>query len=105
MKIEALGGTSINNVPVLNSRALASTITVPTGQTVLLASEITKSEMRSLSGLPGLSDIPGFQGTDHDTEKDTSELLITLTPHIVRVGHRGSASKLLAYDQPAGTPQ
>lgn len=101
MKIEALGGTSLNNIPILNSRALKSIITVPAGQTAVLASEVTRSELRALTGLPGLNDLPGFQGTDRDNEKDTSELLITLTPHIVRVGRRDSASKRLAFTQSA----
>ena len=105
MKIEALGGTSLNNVPILNNRVLTSTITVPSGQTILLASEVTKSELRSITGIPGLNELPGFQGTDRDSENDTSELLITLTPHIVRVGHRDSSSRRFAFDQSASAPQ
>ncbi len=99
MKIESLGGASLNDVPILNSRALKSVITVPSGQTVLLASDVNTSELRAITGLPGLSEIPGLQGTNRDTEKSTSEVLITLTPHIVRVGHRASSSRRLAYDQ------
>ncbi len=104
MKIESLGGASLNNVPILNSRALQSTITVPTGQTVLLASQVTGSELRAMTGLPGLNELPGFQGTNRDSEKDTAELLITVTPHIVRLGHLKSAGRRLAFDHAAGAP-
>ena len=83
-KVEALGSGSINSLPILNSRQLTSVVTVPRGQTAMLASEVSLSELRAISGLPFLSEIPGFESTNKSTEKDTTELLILLTPHIVR---------------------
>jgi len=96
MKIEALAGTSINNIPILNNRVLTSTITVPAGQMAILASLVSTNEIKALTGLPGLSELPGFQGTDQDREKDSDELLITITPHIVRAGRLNIASRRLA---------
>lgn len=93
MKIEALAGGSLNSIPILNSRNLTSTINVPPGQTALLASNLSTTEMRSLDGLPYLSELPGFQGTDQNTEKDRAELLITITPHIIRAGSLRIASR------------
>ena len=95
MKIEALAGGSLNSIPILNSRTLTSTINVPAGQTALLASNLSSTEMRALNGLPGLSELPGFQGTDQNTEKDRGELLITITPHIIRSGALRVASRRL----------
>lgn len=96
MKIEALAGSSINSIPILNNRALASTITVPAGKTAMLATLVTSSEMKALTGLPGLSELPGFEGTDQDRQKSSTELLITITPHIVRNGRLQVASKRIA---------
>jgi general secretion pathway protein D len=84
MKIEALGSGSLNTIPVLNNRVITSTVTIPTGQTALMASAITRNELRDIAGIPYLSELPGFQGTDKSTEIDTDELLVTITPHIVR---------------------
>ncbi|MGA7156144.1 MAG: hypothetical protein WBY53_04820 [Acidobacteriaceae bacterium] len=86
MKVEALAGSSLDNIPILNNRALKSTITVPVGKTAMLATLVSSTEMKTLTGLPGLSELPGFQGTDQDRTKDSTELLITVTPHIVRTG-------------------
>ena len=83
-KLEALGSGTINTLPILNNRTLTSQVTIPAGQTALLASVVTRSEQRSIAGLPFLSELPGFQGTEKTTEVDTTELLITLTPHVVR---------------------
>ena len=93
MKIEALAGGSLNSIPILNSRTLTSTINVPAGQAALLASNLSSTEMRSLDGLPGLSELPGFQGTDKNTETNHGELLITITPHIIRSGALRIASR------------
>jgi general secretion pathway protein D len=96
MKIEALAGSSINSIPILNNRALTSTITVPAGQTAMLATLVDSSETKALTGLPGLSELPGFQGTDQDRSKSSTELLITITPHIVRSGRIQISSRRLA---------
>jgi general secretion pathway protein D len=93
MKLEALAGKSLNNIPILNNRALTSTITVPAGQTAMLATLVSSSEMKALTGLPGLNDIPGFQGTSQDLEKGSTALLITITPHIVRSGRMEVSSR------------
>jgi general secretion pathway protein D len=96
MKIESLAGGSINSIPILNNRTLTSTITIPAGNTAMLASLVNTNEVGSLTGLPGISELPGFQGTDKDSEKDSSELLITITPHIVRAKPFRIASRRLA---------
>jgi type II secretory pathway component GspD/PulD (secretin) len=96
LKIEALGATALNNIPVLNNRQLTSTVTVPAGQTALLVSQVNKSEMGSLTGLPGLNELPGFQGTNNDTENDKTELLISITPHVVRSHNMRIVSRRLA---------
>jgi general secretion pathway protein D len=105
LKIEALGTGSNDGIPILTSRSLTSTITVPAGKEALLASEISRDESRSMSGIPGLNEIPGFQGTNEDKEVDTDELLITITPHIVRAGDMRIASKRLAVEHTASAAQ
>jgi general secretion pathway protein D len=96
MKIEALAGGTINSIPILNNRALVSNVTVPAGQTAMLATLLNTDETKALAGLPGISELPGFQGTDQDVEKDSTELLITITPHIVRPGTLHVTSRRLA---------
>jgi Flp pilus assembly secretin CpaC len=105
LKIEAIGSGSLNGIPVLNNRTFTSTISVPAGQTALLASVLSRNEVRDIEGLPGLSELPGFQGTDKSTELDTGELLITITPHVVRTGQVRVVSRRLALDKAPLAPQ
>ena len=48
-----------------------------------------------MTGIPGLSDIPGFEGiTNKNTSIDYSELAIVITPHLVRPAHLQFAQKM-----------
>jgi Flp pilus assembly secretin CpaC len=52
---------------------------------VVIMSELDKSESRAISGLPGLSEIPGLNDiTDKDAQKNSSTLLVVTTPHVLR---------------------
>lgn len=93
LKIEALAGSSIDSIPILNNRSLTSTVSVPAGQTAMLATLVSTNEVKALTGIPGLNQIPGFQGTEQDLEKDSTELLIVITPHIVRNGRTRVSSR------------
>ena len=86
LKIEALTGTSVNNIPVLGNRQFVADITVADGQTALMVSGLSKTESGAVSGIPGLGELPGFQTAvaDKTTELDSSDLVMLITPHIVR---------------------
>ncbi len=105
LKIEALGSGTIDSIPILNNRSMTSTISIPSGKTALLASEISRNEARDIEGIPGLSELPGFQGTDKSAEIDSGELLITITPHVVRTGRfRVTSRRLLLEHASAQAP-
>lgn len=102
LKIESLAGSSSNNIPVLNSRTFVSDVTVPDGQTAMLVSSLTRSESAAIGGLPGLGELPGFQTltSDKTAEKDTSELILLVTPHIVRMRKDIAASPRIVVNLP-----
>jgi general secretion pathway protein D len=96
IKLQALGATSINNIPVITNRQLTADLDLRDGENAVVSSNLTSSESRAITGTPGLSDIPGLQsGTNRDVEKSTDELVILITPHIVRLPHAGGASQVM----------
>jgi len=99
MKVEALTGASLNNIPVLTSSVYTSDITVPDGQTAVMLSDMSKTESAAISGLPGLGELPGFQQTLSDTMKttDNSELILLVTPHLVRHRNNSMASRAIPF--------
>jgi len=73
--------------PIIGTREIDSTIRLKDNETNLLAGLIRSEERKSLSGVPGLSDIPVVRrlfGTTETTVQST-DIVLTLTPHILRV--------------------
>jgi len=85
LKIDALSGSSINGNPILNSRSYSGVVTLPEGQSVVVASNLDKQESKAISGMPGISEIPGLNNeSENDIQKSYSTLLIVITPHVIR---------------------
>ncbi len=85
MKIEALAGGSLDGNPILANRQFVSTISVNDGETAMLVSSTNRSETAAVSGIPGLSELPGFQvPLDKNVIRDTGQLVVLITPHIVK---------------------
>jgi type II secretory pathway component GspD/PulD (secretin) len=96
LKIDSLAGTSINNIPVLDNQQYTAIITLKPGASALVVSNLTKQQSSAVSGIPGLSELPGFQSTTNNNgEDDVSNLLIIITPHIVRLAHREEAGRMI----------
>jgi type II secretory pathway component GspD/PulD (secretin) len=103
LKINALSGSSINGNPVLNNRAWSGVVTVKQGETVEVVSELDKSESRAVSGVPGISEIPGMNDlTDKNTQKNYATLLIIITPHVIRGTQAAGHSPMLRVDRGPG---
>jgi general secretion pathway protein D len=94
-KIDSLQGTSLNDVPVLSSQEYSTIATLKPGASALVVSNLSKQQSRSIDGVPGLSELPGFQSTtNNDTENDFSDLVIVITPHIIRQAHKQEAGQM-----------
>ncbi len=102
LKIEALAGSALNNIPILASRQFASEVTVADGESAMLLSSLSRSESAAVSGLPGLGELPGFQTAtaDKTTETDSSELVLLITPHIVHRRHNIVAGPRISLNLP-----
>jgi type II secretory pathway component GspD/PulD (secretin) len=96
LKIQALGGTSLNDIPVLTNRQFTADLDLKDGASALVTSYLTSQETNAVSGLPGLSEIPGLQSTTNkDAQKNTGELVVLITPHVVRLPHPSGASRVM----------
>lgn len=84
--LKALSGQSVNSVPIISTRTYTGAMSVRDGETVIVAGSIDKSESKSVSGLPGLGLVPGLNrvATHWTPQESEGELLILITPHIIR---------------------
>jgi Flp pilus assembly secretin CpaC len=98
LKIESLTGSTSDGNPILGNREFKSDITVREGESVLMVSYVSKTESAAMSGIPGLSELPGFQmPVTQDIQKDTNQLVMVVTPHVVRRRSDLLASPRIAY--------
>jgi len=99
LKIEALTGESLNNIPLLTQSNFVSDITVRAGQTVVMLTDMSGTESAAVSGLPGLGELPGFNTTLSDDLKttDQSELIMLITPRLVRRRANSMASRVIPF--------
>jgi general secretion pathway protein D len=79
--------TTTSNIdsPTIQQRRLSSTVSVKTGQTILLGGLIQQSDSRSNSGIPVLGDLPGVGslfGTRNNSAGRT-ELILLMTPRVI----------------------
>jgi general secretion pathway protein D len=71
---------------VISNREYKAGIALKEGEPAVVAGMVTKTEQKSLSGLPGFSKIPGPRALAAESSKqeEDDELLIVITPYVVR---------------------
>ena len=81
-----LQGFTSFNAPIVNQREADTTVSVNDGETIVLGGIMRTSVTATVNKIPILGDIPIlgnlFKTTDRDKQK--TELLVFLTPHIVK---------------------
>ena len=81
-----ISGSGGQSQPIIGTRNIESTIRLKDGETNFLAGLIRTDETKAESGLPGLSELPliGYLFGKTRTEAQRTDVLLTLTPHIIR---------------------
>ncbi len=87
ISVSSISGTGFGGLPTFGNREINTVIRLRDGETNMLAGLIRDDERRVLEGIPGLSDIPlvGRLFAHTRTETQETDILLTLTPRIVRV--------------------
>ena len=85
--LSSVSGAGFGGLPTIANREISTTIRLKDGETNMLAGLIRDEERTVMSGIPGLSDIPliGRLFAANRKEVRQSDIILTLTPHIVRV--------------------
>jgi len=85
--VSSITGTGFGGLPTFGNREINTVIRLRDGETNLLAGLIRDDERRVVEGIPGLSDLPIVGRIFANNRRETLEtdIVLTLTPHIVRV--------------------
>ena len=73
-------------IPALKKRQAKSTVELPSGGSLALAGLISEDARQNIDGFPGLKDVPiiGTLFRSRDFTKNETELVVIVTPYIVR---------------------
>jgi general secretion pathway protein D len=92
VKIEVSSQTGTSTIggiqqPIISQRVVEHDIRLKEGEVSVLAGLFEKDDTRTLNGWPGLAKIPFLRYffSEDSTDKQDDEVLIVLTPHIVRM--------------------
>ena len=77
----------------IGTRNVSTLLQLKDGETQILAGLIKDSDTHSASKIPGLGDIPliGRLFADHTTDKEKTEVVLSITPRIIRAKARPSS--------------
>jgi len=77
----------VNGIPIINNREYKGSITLRNEESGVVAGLLSKADSLSLSGYPFLSRVPAvtYGAAVHDKNVNDDELLVVMTPHIVRM--------------------
>jgi len=78
--------TSSISSPTISQRRVRSSVAVSDGQTIVLGGLIQDSRTQNKNGVPFLQDIPvlGWLFGTHSNELTRTELIVLITPHVIR---------------------
>lgn len=81
-----VSGSGGQEQPIIGTRTIESSIRLQDGETNFLAGLIRTDESQSEQGVPGLSEIPilGRLFKNNSTDRRRTDIVLTLTPHIIR---------------------
>ena len=86
IKVTSLGGTGYADIPIINNREIKNVMRLRNGETNLVAGLLRDEERKSLTGVPGLKDLPlvGRLFGAENTTREQTDVILTITPYIVR---------------------
>ena len=87
IEVSSISGTGFGGLPTFGNRSINTTIRLHDGETNILAGLIRDDERIVLEGIPGLSDLPiiGRLFARNQRETQETDIIVTLTPRIIRV--------------------
>jgi len=93
-------------IPALTTRRTETELALTNGQTFAIAGLLNNTMNSTLQKIPGIGDIPilGYLFRSKAAQKNQTELVVMITPHILRPGSPGVTSELPRMAEPYMPP-
>jgi general secretion pathway protein D len=96
IQFRSLQGQSFNGVPVISNREYKGSIVLKNSEPAVVAGSVSRTEQRSMNGIPGLGAVPGLNHVmvSNSKEVDQDELLVVITPRVVSQGNQSASTEV-----------
>ncbi|MGB0116890.1 MAG: hypothetical protein WBP73_08795 [Terriglobales bacterium] len=96
IEFRSLGSSVTNGIPDILNREYKGGILLKPGEQAVVAGMVTESDEKTLAGLPFFSTIPGLGllSSQQSKQQDSDELLILITPYVIRSRERDEAPEI-----------
>jgi len=103
--VNSIAGIGTSGVPNIQTRDTTTTIGLHDGETLIIGGLIEETDTKTIQKIPLLGDLPliGRLFKDVGTSHSRNELVVTVTPHILRSGDVGSVTRLQYAPSPLPT--
>jgi len=100
LAFRSLGTQTVNGIPIINNREYNGIITVKDGESSVVTGLLTSADALSLGGWP-FAQVPEltYAASLHNKNAMDDELLVVITPHILRMPERTSFAGMLPNTQ------
>jgi general secretion pathway protein D len=101
LAIRSLGTQNVNGIPIINNREYSGTISVKDGESSVVTGLLSREDMLNMTGWPFFSQVPGltYAASEHNKNAMDDELMVVITPHLVRRPPRDSFAEMLPREQ------
>ena len=102
--ISSLTNQSFNSIPVISNQKVEQTVRVKQNETAVLAGFMQGQLTNAITGNPGIADIPvaGLFDQNQNTQQQDSEVLILVTPRMVRSAPKENRAIYAGQGSPEG---
>jgi general secretion pathway protein D len=86
LKVKSIGGTGYADIPIISTREVKNVFRLKNGETNLLVGLLKDEERKTLKGVAFLKNLPGIGAlfSSDDTTIQQTDVIMTITPHIIR---------------------
>src|SRR6266567_49946 len=105
-EVSSIAGTlAVNGYPIIDTRTVKTNVELKDGESLVLAGLLSESEIKTMSKIPILGDIPILGALFRSTEKDLDEkeLVFFITPKLTKPTAAGTKTELPTDKKP--TPE
>jgi type II secretory pathway component GspD/PulD (secretin) len=105
-EIRSLSAVDLNGIPILSNRTIEQTVRLRPDEPSVVSGIFSDQTTLAVTGTPGALAVPGLDYLlgNHNPQEQQTELVVMVTPRLVRLAPRTQEMFYVGHERQAGTP-